>query len=416
MSDADPIRRRANDNPWYWLATVHGEQTATAGGGDWDEQLAADNRGAWNGWMARDLSNEQRAILVKELHSLFARRPIDGAPPIVQGDEFPPDPTGVPDFSGTNFDHPVTFRGFLFPRMADFRSANFLLGRADFRSASFSDCAEFRLAQFRWRADFTSATFSGRADFDAAQFPHGALFTSATFSDDAIFNSAKFSDRAVFNLATFSKNADFFNAEFIANTDFSGVVFKTCVPDLRGATLHEATEWHGVIWPEVPRDKVTAQAQVYAYQRLKQEMERLKKHEDEQSFFRKELRARRGLDAATSGAWLLNYVYEASSDYGQSIGRPVFWLVVLFLVGFFVFANALVSNGAPMNAEVELRAITFAARLSFANIFSFLPIRREINTTDLSFVAQIFGALQTLFGVVLLFLLGLALRSRFRMR
>jgi len=98
MSDADPIRRRANDNPWYWLATVHGEQTVTAGGGDWDEQLAADNRWAWNGWMARDLSNEQRAILVKELRSLFARRPIDGAPPTVQEDRFPPIQPGFPTF------------------------------------------------------------------------------------------------------------------------------------------------------------------------------------------------------------------------------------------------------------------------------------------------------------------------------
>ena len=69
MSDDDHIRRAAKYNPWYWLATVHGEQTATAGGGNWDEQLTADNRGAWNGWMARDLSNEQRAELVKELRS-----------------------------------------------------------------------------------------------------------------------------------------------------------------------------------------------------------------------------------------------------------------------------------------------------------------------------------------------------------
>ena len=52
-------------------------------------------------------------------------------------------------------------------------------------------------------------------------------------------------------------------------------------------------------------------------------MERLKKHEDEQFFFRKELRARRGLVPFGSGAWLLNFAYEALSDYGQSIVKPL---------------------------------------------------------------------------------------------
>jgi hypothetical protein len=67
--------------------------------------------------------------------------------------------------------------------------------------------------------------------------------------------------------------------------------FGDAVPDFRGAKMHEATEWHGVNWPLAPQDEGTAQAQVYAYERLKQEMERLKEHEDEQFFFRKELRA-----------------------------------------------------------------------------------------------------------------------------
>lgn len=58
--------------------------------------------------------------------------------------------------------------------------------------------------------------------------------------------------------------------------------------------MHEATEWHGATFPKPPGKK-GAQQQVYAYERLKQEMERLKKHEDELTFFRKELRARRGL-------------------------------------------------------------------------------------------------------------------------
>ena len=60
--------------------------------------------------------------------------------------------------------------------------------------------------------------------------------------------------------------------------------------------------------------------------------------------------------------------------------------------------------------------LSSAASLSFAHIFSFLPVKREIMISDLSSVAQIVCAVQSLLGALLLFLLGLALRGRFRMR
>jgi hypothetical protein len=189
---------------------------------------------------------------------------------------------------------------------------------------------------------------------------------------------------------------------------FSLAHFGTHVPDFRGATMHEATEWHGAIWPKPSRNLDAAQAQVYAYERLKQEMERLKKHEDEQSFFRKELRARRGLTSPWLGAWLLNYLYDILSDYGQSLIRPLLWLFGVFAVGFFFFAVAPVFNGARMT-------VAHAAMVSFASVFSFLPITRDA-IAGLSGAAKIIGAIQSIFAALLLFLLGLALRNRFRMK
>lgn len=65
--------------------------------------------------------------------------------------------------------------------------------------------------------------------------------------------------------------------------------------------------------------------------------------------------------------------------------------------------------------------IKLAAKLSFANIFVFLPDKREIMMSSkmidcLSNVTQAVSAVQSLLGVVLLFLFGLALRNRFRMK
>jgi hypothetical protein len=118
------------------------------------------------------------------------------------------------------------------------------------------------------------------------------------------------------------------------------------------------------------------------------------------------LRALRGLVRPWSGAWLLNYAYQASSNYGQSIGWPLLWLFGLFAIGCAAFVGDPIFKGKGM-------PVPRAAGLSFANIFSFLPIKLEIMTADL--IDGLSSASQIV-GVVLLFLLGLALRSRFRMR
>jgi hypothetical protein len=477
--------RRANDNPWYCLATLYGEQPAQ---GAWDRDLAAKNRAAWNRWTTGVLSDEQRANLVKNGFSESELLPLTSAEKSAfciafvsrsgREGEVPPNPAEVADFTRTDFDRVVIFGGFLyavdasfsharfseradfgralffghadfgsatfsgfahflsatFSGSADFRSVTFS-ERADFRYATFSDFAHFLSAKFSGSADFRSATFSLSANFGSATFSGETSFLSATFFERVTFHSTAFSERVDFRYATFSGYADFLstmfsesadfasatflvranfiNAQFADNTVFAHVDFRTNVPDFRGAKMHEATEWHGANWPLAPRDRDTAQAQVYAYERLKKEMEQLKKHEDEQFFFHNELRARRRLCRLGSGTWLLNYVYEASSDYGQSIRRPFLWIFGLFAVGSFVFAGFPVFKGTRLT-------ISQATALSFANIFSFLPIKREIMTADmvtgLSSAAQIIGAAQSLLGAVLLFLLGLALRGRFRMR
>jgi hypothetical protein len=45
--------------------------------------------------------------------------------------------------------------------------------------------------------------------------------------------------------------------------------------------LHEGTIWHGVRWPPPPQDAALAQAFIDSYERLKLEMDKLKKHGDE---------------------------------------------------------------------------------------------------------------------------------------
>ena len=408
----------ANDNLWYCLATLYGEQPLEF---PWDEKLALENRAVWNRWYARVLSSEQRRNLLihgfseseltpfsEEEQSSICR---DFATRTGLAEQLPPDPKTEIDFARVDFQQFIFFCGFLFPVAVNFSSARFAKG-GDFNSSWFSRTAEFYAMTSPGNLGFSSVVFADRVDFGNATFFDSIGFHSARFLGPANFSSAKFLSLCIFDSASFALGARFLNAEFAATAIFAHAKFETRAPDFRGAKMHEATEWHGIIWPPAAKDEDRAQDQVYTYERLKQEMERLKKHEDEQSFFRKELRARRALARRWSGEWFLNYAYEVSSNYGSSILRPMVCLLALFLCGFIVFALDPFFNGAPMKIQE-------AAGLSFANIFSFLPIRREINDTmikGLSNVAQIVGVMQSLLGFILLFLLSLALRSRFRMR
>ena len=136
-------------------------------------------------------------------------------------------------------------------------------------------------------------------------------------------------------------------------------------------------------------------------------MDRLKKHEAEQMFFAKELRAAREIYPVLSMGRLLNFLYELLADYGQSILRPLLWLFLLFALGTVLFAVVPVLHGGGYIS------IDRAAGFSLTSIFSFLQ-KREM--ASYSVQAQVIGAVETIIGLILLFLLGLALRNKFRMK
>jgi hypothetical protein len=431
MSDTDKSEtriRRADDNLWFCLATLYGEEEA---GSPVNYELRDKNRSAWNRWIAGALGDLQRAELLAKgfpeselkplspdeksaFYSAFAAR-IGG---------LPPEPEHGVDFSHTHFNRKVVFDGFLFAPFLKARSARFsgdadfaeatFVGKADFEDATFSDFADFDGATFFDFADFSGATFSTSTIFESTTFSDNAYFVGATFANYVSFSAATFSGQTTFCEATFSYRVSFIDAKWAAITTFENADFKEFVPDFRGATMHEATEWHGVSWPKPPRSKVDAQTQIYAYERLRLEMERLKKHDDEQTFFRKELRARRRLFPILSANWLLNAIYQALSDYGNSFSRPLLWLGGVFAAGIAIFTQVPLCAGQPMPFKL-------AARLSFANIFIFLNDKRELiarpdMTACLSDTTAAVSAAQSVSGVVLLFLLILALRNRFRMR
>ncbi|MDE2115266.1 MAG: hypothetical protein KGJ29_10425, partial [Hyphomicrobiales bacterium] len=209
-----------------------------------------------------------------------------------------------------------------------------------------------------------------------------------------------------FERSKFLKICTFNNAKLFNKTKFDNANFVNFVPDFRGASLHEATEFYGTKWPSPPEDIQSAQSQVSAYEHLRKEMDRLKRNNDEFMFLRKELRARRVLTQNLLVKFL-DILYEFLSDYGSSIAKPMAWMGAILVLGTIIFCKAGLNFGTSL-------------LFSLSNMFPFLPIGKDFidkkELSHLSSPAEAFSIAQMVAGPILLFLLILAVRNMFKIR
>ncbi len=489
--EAKPPKKKAEDNPWYLLATLYGAPER------WGDELQVKNLTAWNRYYASSFDEKVRTNLIEEkryraeelapfspeelqeVAAAFAER----CKALGKKLALPATDDNI-DFSNVNFEQDAFFREYLF-RRPDFNGAAFsrvaffdratFPGGALFDHATFSDQALFRnatfssdvtfdaaafsdyagfdgatfssgvtfnTAAFSGHAGFDGAIFSGMADFDYAAFSGGALFRFAAFSGRAYFRFAAFSDYAGFNGAIFSSMADFgcaafsggahfngatfssdvrfahttfdgttefVNAKMKDETFFQGAIFKKEPPRFFNAELHQGTVWRDITWPPTPKGLDEAGPFIDAYACLKLEMDRLKKHEDELNFFALELQSRRVLqESKFRGSGIPIALYGLISDYGRSYLRPI---VGLFLVAAF---------GASIFRHFGAFALGEAFSLSAANTFNVFGFRKDFIATKLldclSPWLEVTAATQTILGTILLFLFGLGIRNKFRMK
>jgi uncharacterized protein YjbI with pentapeptide repeats len=460
-------KTKAEDNVWYLLATLHGVP------GKCEEGLREKNRIAWNRCFAKCIDDATRDRLIRENH-----HPPEELTPYSaeEWQEFAvaiaerckasaQEPAHVADaiinnvaiqFSNVEFQQDASFKQYLFSRhtvfrdvaflrSADFVGATFLkganFGRAafsgngNFRGAMFSNHAFFNSAKFLSEASFSCAIFS-RASFNGAKFFRAAYFDLATFDYEGGFRGTSFSGIATFGGVTFSGDADFddtsfsrsahfgkstvkekskgtyfggktsfVNAKMKGETSFEGATFGREPPRFLGAKLYQGTVWRGIkSWP-LPKDKKEAGGFIDAYACLKLEMDRLKKHEDELDFFAREKQSHRALLGTWKGLPIA--IYGALSDYGRSYLWPLAWLAVVVVIGAW-----------PIWYFDADRTYWEALGLSATNTLSVFGFRKDF---DLAIVTPLTGlivlaALQTILGAILLFLFGLGIRNKFRMK
>ncbi|PCJ99062.1 MAG: hypothetical protein COA45_06355 [Zetaproteobacteria bacterium] len=321
-----------------------------------------------------------------------------------------------------------------------FLGAQFGDGYVDFFKVTFSDgFVIFLETKFGDGATyFTHVQFgSGYVDFSRAQFGEGsAVFSSVTFGDgDVSFLGVKFVGDALFlglkevdKVKSFSFKGAVFNGPF----DISSDETFPCLIDLTHTkTSHHVSldgvkctllrkpkrrprfftdgDWATQMVANDPKDIVCAR-------RLMELAEANKDHQAAQNFHVLEMQANREHSKCPIGyLWNTEFWYEKLSDYGRSISRPLDRLLDICIFYMAAYLGASYQILGHFNC---LKSIIY----SVAQMFAFIPSSRGARSKlgealfrktppDLIY-ALTFS--QSILALILLFLLGLGLRHRYR--
>ena len=299
-------------------------------------------------------------------------------------------------------------------KRADFRSSIFD-DLVIFNHATFSAESHFGHAEFSKSLLFQNATFGKTAEFIYSRFYSEAAFDAAEFCEDVLFLACQFDGFAKFYDAIFHEQLDLRDSIFSRPVNFRNASFRKRFPNLSGTILHEGAQFpaEDACWPDTaiapPAEESRQSLAIIRHTVGKQGLP-----EEEHYFFRREMAF-----ATRIGTPLQRLPYRLFglfSDFGHSIAKPTVWLGVLWFIGFLFYSNWLLRLDEPFSATPA--ALT-AAGFSVAQLFSFLGFNRVFFdgvAQQLPWCLQALAGVQAIAGVVLLFLLGLALRNRFRLK
>jgi len=151
------------------------------------------------------------------------------------------------------------------------------------------------------------------------------------------------------------------------------------------------------------------------FRRLKALAAQAKDHEREQEFFAMELRAKRFYETKSCMGLMTSILYQTFSDFGRSFMWPSLLLIAVFLVfggGFWLSAtcsSAEISQGFRLSASV-IMPFTASAKAAFTGAQTALYGQAD----QMSLVFDFAVIFEGLLSLACVFLIGLALRNRFK--
>jgi uncharacterized protein YjbI with pentapeptide repeats len=345
------------------------------------------------------------------------------------------------DLSRTNLIEKAEFAGFVFPTKCNFSSAEFK-GDANFSSAIFLDDVNFSSAEFGGDANFSSAIFLGNTNFSSAEFRGDANFNPAIFTKVVYFSSAIFYSEARFGYSKVNKYIHFDKAEF------------RTVPKISGISIIGAINFDDVIWPnleallnareskalEVKHSNEKSLKFLYyalRYSQLKRLMNELHIHDWEIFFFRQELLCRSKHAKIKSkkifdSNWRTHKfisLYDKICECGNSIVKPLKGLLALFLsmayfypflAGKFKQENLMESFYIEEGIYLSLRhTVLFlpSSKKKYHSVMENLFAEYDAGNVDMLYIIYVLSSgVQTLLSIVLIFLIGLAIRNHLKIK
>lgn len=459
----------ANENVWNLLATAYGSDHKK-------------NQRIWNSWSCKNCTPDEIASLSKSLKcNIGDFRPwsedevqhIKGVIKAAKGDGAEiPNPDDIIDFSGLVFENDANFSRFIFSNIVKFTKTEFrqsaVFGRCIFTKNAIFDHAKFERganfintcfreqahfmhahiigsgnfsgAEIKGLANFNGVIFEGGVNFNASQFEATTFFTDTVFHQEAHFIEAKFGfekkdrgeicfvgvkflDRAYFDEAIFYQNSGFIRCDFTHPTRFYKTKFAHRYPEFGSTFFHQNTVFSegNEFWPtkaHLDDNNVNVANVKETCSKIRHLLASNGLSSAAHFFFRREMAAER----KNSVFWVrLPYCfYGAFSNYGQSISKPLFWLVVLWAIGAAAFAGYFSSCCPVAPLQDILDPIWTGIGTSFSNVFPLFGLRGSFMNNEIAvelpMCLKYISAAQTVFSLPLIFLLGLGLRNRFRLR
>jgi hypothetical protein len=321
-----------------------------------------------------------------------------------------------------------------------FGGTKFGKGNVQFSFIEFGDCdVLFNKANFgKGGVEFSGTKFSkGRVSFRKVNFGDGnVIFKFVNFGDgNVVFYGAHFGKGIVSFEGTFfggqldmrecDKTGDiqsfsFKNCQFKSAVTLEGLRL-SCVLDLTNTSLQHQISLEGLVCKlKRTRSKfgfnvAADENDITRFRRLKEVCENNKDHELALAFHANEMRAKRWHKTRWLASWA-DMAYSLLSDYGQSVSRPLMSLVMTW----FIFAGAYASiakNFLWDSCYQWLQMMGF----SIVHSMPLLPIGRSVRKAAFEgyFVdsqSYVFALMtvQSLASLLLIFLVGLGLRNRFR--
>ncbi len=348
------------------------------------------------------------------------------------------------------------FSNFIFPIEVRFQSVTF--SASVFNNAVFFETVFFNYTEFSSSAIFSNAIFFGEAyflgtrfaidaRFDEVEFrslatfsgailPAGTTFSKTKFFSRASFEEVKFSYGVNFKKTIFYHDVLFDDATFKATANFTGAKFKNMVPNFYDTKISTDIIWQRNVnfWPNTTNwidcktdEECKESDEEYkermidnekAYENLSACMKKMDKYHDQHFFYRQEMRCRQRLEK-NPFIRFPNIAYEWIADYGYGFGYALsWWFGHIFIGALFIGATTKsVSNKTcDLAGDFYLDMIVSFSNAHGVLFFSNGLLKECYDTFKMLLAFKFIWGIQTILGIIFLFLVLLTLRVRFRLK